>query len=186
MYTGMGSMPGVTSTMENLFYDDAWGDMNNLSLQEMDDYRQLHQLAAAIYQKQQLIDGYLNNISNANAVMDWPAMIGAANAMVQLKQQFNTLRARIDRNTRAQNQIGMLDRVILSLGTYVDQVITALPSSLASVPNAFIRAMGEVGQQGGKTLAGIAATWIIPIGLGLMLLQQLEKSPTARAAMRRR
>lgn len=170
--------------MESLFWDDAWGDMRNLSLQEMDDYRQLHQLAVAIYQKQQIINGYLDTIGDADAVVDWNALTGAANAMLQLKQQFTSLRSRIDQNTRAQNQLGMLDRVILSVGTYAEQVLNALARALAAIPNAFIRAMGEIAKEGGRTMTEAAVSWLIPIAIGLVVLKQLESSPSVRAGVK--
>lgn len=146
-----------------------------LALSDQALLRQLHGLALTIYQAQQ-------DVLAAQARGD-VAYVGARlQDLRRLRDLFADTARRFQANDPA--VLGALDRFILGAGTWIEQSVDALPGAIAAIPNAILKALGDIANEAGKQATGAILPWLIGGSLVLVFLFYAEKSSTVRAGTR--
>lgn len=133
-------------------------------------YQQLHALAVSMYQVKQ-------RIAQHQAAGHTDLARAELATLEQLGQLFRDVALRFKGNAEALN---IAERLLLSVGTYAEQVLAALPRAVTAIPKAFLDAVGDLlAHAGGKAL-GAAIPWGV-LGVGLVaLLLYAERSSTVR------
>lgn len=145
----------------------------------------LHQLALLIAQLRNEFNAELNDASNADADFNAQQLTVIGQQIAGYLQQFNALRSSINQQTVNQNALHGVDASILAIGTWANQVLQALPSTIAAVPNALVDSLRNIGTNAGKDLAQVLVVPALLLLGAIAIARQAERTRAGRALVGR-